>query len=137
KGFKDITLVSDQDYFLHHATLYATATGRSRDESVIPLKDIFANGNVKVVKDRAVSIDAARKLLIGDKKSYPYDSLIVALGVVTSYFNIEGLSSYSYGIKTLPEVDIFRNRLCEVIEADEHTHKTYVVVGAGPTGVEL
>lgn len=137
KGFKDITLVSDQDYFLHHATLYATATGRSRDESVIPLKDIFANGNVKVVKDRAVSIDAARKLLIGDKKSYPYDSLIVALGVVTSYFNIEGLSSYSYGIKTLPEVEIFRNRLCEVIEADEHTHKTYVVVGAGPTGVEL
>lgn len=137
KGIEDITLISDQDYFLHHATLYATATGRSRDESVIPLKDIFANTKVKVVKDRAVSVDATRKLLLGQKKSYPYDSLIVALGVVTSYFNIDGLANYSYGIKTLPEVEIFRNRLCEIIDADEHTHKTYVVVGAGPTGVEL
>lgn len=138
KGVKNITLVSDQDYFLHHATLYATATGRSRKESVVPLKDIFAeHPQVTVINDRAVSVDATRKLLVGEKKSYPYDSLIVALGVVTSYFNIDGLANYSFGIKTLPEVEIFRNHLCQVIKTDEHSHKNYVIVGAGPTGVEL
>lgn len=138
RGMKNITLISDQDYFLHHATLYATATGRSREESVIPLKDIFADHpQVKLVKDSAVSIDEPRKLLVGKKKSYHYDSLILSLGVVTNYFNIEGLASYSYGIKTLPEVEMFRDHLCTVIKKDDHVQKNYVVVGAGPTGVEL
>lgn len=138
QGMKDITLISDQDYFLHHATLYATATGRSREESVIPLKDIFAeHPNVKIVKDIAVSIDESRKLLVGKKKSYPYDSLVLSLGVVTNYFNIEGLATYSYGIKTLPEVETFRTHLCEIIQQDEYAQKNYVIIGAGPTGVEL
>ena len=41
-----ITLISDESYFLHHATLYATATGKSTEESVIPLNVIFAHQNV-------------------------------------------------------------------------------------------
>lgn len=138
QGADDITLISDQDYFLHHATLYATATGRSRQESVIPLKDIFATHKaVTFVKDTAISIDNARKLLVCQDGSYQYDTLVLALGVVTSYFDIEGLASHSYGIKTLPEVELFRDKLCEITDLKHVAHKNYVIVGAGPTGVEL
>lgn len=138
RGAENVTLISDQDYFLHHATLYATATGRSRQESVIPLKDVFAtHKSVTLVKDTAVSIDEARKLIVCKKGWYQYDTLILALGVVTSYFDIEGLASHSYGIKTLLEVETFRNRLCEITNLKDITHKNYVIVGAGPTGVEL
>ena len=57
-----ITLVSDEPYFLHHATLYATATGKNIAESVIPLKDIFAGyNNVTIVQDKISSIDPDRK----------------------------------------------------------------------------
>lgn len=138
QGVKDITLISDQDYFLHHATLYATATGRSHQESVIPLSDIFTPHKVvTLVKDTAISIDDTRKLLVCSNASYGYDTLILALGVVTSYFNIEGLANHSYGIKTLPEVESFRDKLCEITDLKHITHKNYVIVGAGPTGVEL
>ena len=64
-----ITLISDQPYFLHHATLYATATGRDSAESIISLTDIFAaHPSVTVVLDTVKSIDTARKLIIGGKK---------------------------------------------------------------------
>ncbi|HYG83798.1 MAG TPA: FAD-dependent oxidoreductase [Verrucomicrobiae bacterium] len=132
-----ITLISDEDYFLHHATLYATATGRSRDESVVPLRDIFAGyKNVTVVKDRITSLDLERKLVIG-KKNYPFEKAIFAMGVVTTYFGIKGLAEHSYGIKTLNEVTRFKQHLHKELTEDKHMDKNYVVVGAGPTGVEL
>lgn len=138
RGAKDVTLISDQEYFLHHATLYATATGHSRDESVVKLADIFANHpSVKLVKDTITSLDTHRKMIVGDAASYQYDTLILALGVVTTYFGIQGLAEHAYGIKTLSEVEKFKNHLHEELRADEHKDKTYVVIGAGPTGVEL
>ncbi|HEX6257918.1 MAG TPA: FAD-dependent oxidoreductase [Candidatus Saccharimonadales bacterium] len=133
-----ITLISDQDYFLHHATLYATATGRSRKESVIPLVDIFARyKNVTVVKDSIETIDVERRLLNGKVGSYNYDNAILAMGVVTTYFGISGLAEHSYGIKTLNEVDNFKRHLHDELVEDKHMDKNYVIVGAGPTGVEL
>lgn len=137
-GHKQITLISDQDYFLHHATLYATATGRSRKESVVRLTDIFADyPDVAVVKDTVTALDVERKMVIGKAKSYDYDTLVLALGVVTTYFGIQGLAEHSYGIKTLSEVEKFKNHLHAELEEDRHMDKAYVVIGAGPTGVEL
>ncbi len=53
-----ITLITDKSYFLHHATLYATATGKSTEESVIPLNVIFADHpNVKIVEDTITGLD--------------------------------------------------------------------------------
>ena len=133
-----VTLISDQDYFLHHATLYATATGRSRRESVISLNDIFAlHSNVTIVKDRITSIDPDRKMVIGDAASYQYEKIVFALGVVTTYFGIDGLAEHSYGIKTLGDVERFKQHLHDELVEDRHMDKNYVVVGAGPTGVEL
>ena len=138
KNIGKVTLVSDEPYFLHHATLYATATGRSKSESVIPLESIFKNhSNVMVVQDRMISLDPDRKLVVGKKKSYQYDTLIIAIGVVTTYFGIDGMQQHSFGIKTLEDVQKFNNHLHTELVADKHLDKNYVIIGAGPTGVEL
>lgn len=132
-----ITLISDEEYFLHHATLYATATGKSMAESVVPLKHVFANyPNVKVVHDKIISIDPSLRLLIGGKKQYHYDKVVLSLGSVTTYFGIKGMAEHCFGIKSLEDIKKFQNHIHEAVVEDK-LDKEYVIVGAGPTGVEL
>jgi len=132
-----VTLISDETYFLHHATLYATATGKNAAESVISLHDIFAaHPNVTVVHDTVKSIDPERKLVIGGKKQYRYDEAILALGSVTTYFGIDGMEQHAYGIKSLDEIKRFKEHIhTELVE--KKLDKEYFVIGAGPTGIEL
>jgi NADH dehydrogenase len=133
-----ITLISDEPFFLHHATLYATATGRATAESVVTLKHIFADyENVKIIHDSMISIDPDRKLVVGKKKPYEYDTLIIAIGAVTTHFDIHGLNTHSFGVKTLKEVREFNHHLHQELIDDKHLNKHCVVIGAGPTGVEL
>lgn len=134
-----ITLISDQPYFLHHATLYATATGRSVNESVVSLEDIFArHHDVTVIQDTVTKVDGEKHIVFGEsKKRYAYDNLVIAIGVVTTYFGIQGMADHSYGIKTLGEVNEFKEHIKGEVLADKHFDKNYIVIGAGPTGVEL
>jgi len=132
-----ITLISDEPYFLHHATLYATATGKNTAESVISLKDIFAEyPHVTVVDDKITSIDPARRLIISTKKQYKYDEAILALGSVTTYFGIKGMQQHAYGIKSLSEIHAFKEHIHSEL-VHKKLDKEYFVIGAGPTGVEL
>lgn len=132
-----ITLISDQPYFLHHATLYATATGKSTEESVIPLNLIFANHpNVEIVEDTVISFDPSRKLVSSRKRDYKYDKLVLALGSTTDFFNIKGLEKHAFGIKSLEEVREFQDHIYQSV-IREKLDKEYFVIGAGPTGVEM
>lgn len=138
KKLGTVTLVSDESFFLHHATLYATATGRATAESVVTLKEIFAQyKNVKIIRDTMISIDPDRKMVVGKKKPYEYETLIIAIGAVTTHFDINGMNAHSYGVKTLEEVRDFNRHLHEELVIDKHLDKHYVIIGAGPTGVEL
>lgn len=138
KQLGKITLISNEPYFLYHASLYATATGRDAAASVVRLEDIFAaHHDVDVVLDTMESIDPRRKLVIGQQKQYPYDNLVIAIGVVTTYFGIKGMEAHSYGIKTLDEVKVFKKHLHDLVVADHHMDKNYIVIGGGLTGVEL
>jgi len=131
-----ITLISDESYFLHHATLYATATGKNFAESIIPLNTIFANHpNVEVVLDKVTTFDPKRHL-IGGKKDYHYDKLILALGSVTTYFGIEGMKEHSYGIKSIHQIKDFHEHIHEEL-VNQKLDKEYFVIGAGATGVEM
>ncbi len=131
-----ITLISDETYFLHHATLYATATGKNMAESVIPLQTIFANHpNVELVLDKITSFDPNRHLITG-KKDYHYDKLILALGSVTTYFGIEGMKEHSYGIKSLNQIKDFQEHIHDEL-VQQKLDKEYFVIGAGSTGVEM
>ncbi len=138
KQLGKITLISDEPYFLHHATLYATATGRDAESTVIDLEDMFAtHHDIEVVHGAMKTIDYRRKLVVCDGKDVSYDSLILALGSVTNYFGIKGMQKHSYGIKSLKEVDDLRRHLHDEVIKNQHRDSSYFVIGAGPTGVEL
>jgi len=132
-----ITLISDQPYFLHHATLYATATGKSTEESVIPLATIFVNHpQVEVVSDFITSFDPHRKLISSERKDYHYDKLVLALGATTNFYGVRGMEKHAYGIKTLEEVREFQDHIhAEVVE--QKLDKDYFVIGGGLTGIEM
>lgn len=132
-----VTLVSDTPYFLHHATLYATATGRDMAESVLPLNRIFDNyPGVTLVQDKIVGIDAKRRMMVGEKGQYKYDKAVLAMGSVTTYFGIEGMADHSFGIKSVDEIKKFHDHIHDEI-VHKQLDKEYFVIGCGPTGVEL
>lgn len=132
-----VTLISDRSYFLHHASLYATATGRSTEESVIPLAHIFASHpNVEVIEDHIKGFDPHRRLISGKKKDYHYDILVLALGSVTSFFNVAGGDAHAYGISTLKDVYALQEHIHDEVVAQK-LDKEYFVIGAGLIGVEL
>lgn len=137
KRHQNVTLISDKDYFLYYPALYATATGHSHLQSVVPLEEIFEDTSVTIITDTVHAIDSDRRTIKGELREYQYDQLILALGVVTSYFGIKGLPEYSYSIKSYDEVQRFKTHLHQELAQDHHVDKHYVVVGAGPTGVEL
>lgn len=134
-----ITLITDKPDFQYYPALYGTATGHSHLESWVPLGTIFAGKmNVNVVIDMITKIDPASKTLKSSNgNSYHYDHLVLALGAVTTYFGIEGLDQYSYGIKSEEEIRNLKHHLYQEIAEQHEVEKQYVVIGGGPTGVEL
>ncbi|HLG90777.1 MAG TPA: FAD-dependent oxidoreductase [Candidatus Saccharimonadales bacterium] len=133
-----VALISDQTDFRYYPALYHAATGGSPLASSIPLSEIFTNKRVRVVKDIAKKLDReTRKVECASGKSYHYDILVVALGVVTNYFDIRGLKKYSYGIKTLEDAQGLRDHLHQLIADGRKPDLNYVVIGGGATGVEL
>lgn len=133
----EITLVSDKDHFVYYPALYATATGGSHLQSIVPIEEVIGSRNIRLVVDEVVGLDTIRKHVVGRHKHYGYDSVVFALGVVTTYFGIKGLDTYSYSIKSAHEVARFKQHLHDELTADHHLDRNYIVVGAGPTGVEL
>lgn len=132
-----VTLISDRDYFQYYPALFSTATGHSYRESWVPLTNVFeGHSNVKIIQDTITSIDMSAKLLKG-ASSYHYESAVLALGSVTSYFGIEGLDTFSYGIKSQEEIRRLQDHLWREMSDGTDDEKSYVIIGAGPTGVEL
>lgn len=134
----DITLVSDQENFRYYPTLYRAAIGGKKEISSIPLGEIFREMNVKIVRDSAKTINRDKQTVtMASGKQYPYESLIIALGVVTNYFGIKGLRQYSFGIKTIEEARQLRDHLHNQLVKDNRPDINYIVIGGGATGVEL
>jgi NADH:ubiquinone reductase (H+-translocating) len=132
-----ITLISDREYFQYYPALFSTATGHDSRESFVPLKDIFkSHPNVNLVVDSIQSIDTSAQLIKG-RHSYHYDTAVFALGSVTTYFGIEGLDTYAYGIKSQNEIIKLQEHLWNEMSDGSDDEKHYVIIGAGPTGVEL
>ena len=133
-----ITLLSDRDSFNYYPTLFHVAAGGRRANARIPLKNIFNGKPVNLQLGRAIQLDRQDKCIItADKQRLPYDTLILALGVVTNYFNIPGLESLSYGVKSIEQVERFKQHLHRQLIEEKRPDLNYVIVGGGPTGIEL
>jgi NADH dehydrogenase len=133
-----VTLLSEDSDLRYYPTLYHTATGGKRANSSIPLARILKGKRVEIVQGTAQSLDRKAKLIqTTDGGKYSFDTLILSLGVVTNYFAIPGLQEYSYSIKTQSEVARFKAHLHGQLLNDHKPDLNYVIVGAGPTGIEL
>ena len=133
-----VTLLTDNDHFTYYPTLYHVATGGSRINASIPLKAIFENSNVEIRIGKATKLDRKTKTITtDDAKSYDYNTLVLALGQVTNYFNIPGLAELSYSVKSIDEVERLKAHLHSQLISDHKPDLNYIIVGAGPTGVEL
>lgn len=134
-----VTLISDQSFFRYYPMLYRTATGGSKVSSEIPLEEIFENKNdVVLVMDVAQKLDRDNKTInTKSGKTFKFDILVVALGVVTNFFGIKGLKEYAYGIKTVEDSRRLRDHLHTLLVQKQKPDINYVIIGGGPTGVEL
>lgn len=134
----DITLISDHDDFRVYATLYHVASGGSHRVASIPLTEVFSAKRVNVVIDSVVSLDRQKKSVITKNgQTFSYEALILGLGVVTNYFGISGLQEFSFGIKTLSDAEELKAHLHQHLCDNGRFDHSYVVIGGGPTGVEL
>lgn len=133
-----VTLLSDRPDFRYYPSLYHTATGGLHNQSSIPLTDILPTDKVTLALGTATKLDRDHKTITTTEGHIiPYDTLILALGVVTNYFGIKGLDKYSYGIKSLEEIQRFKTHLHKQLSDSQHPESNFIIIGAGPTGIEL
>lgn len=133
-----VTLLSDHSHFRYYPGLYHSATGGRRAGARIRLDNILEGSNVTFVRATAKKLNRKKKeITTDDGQKLHYDQLLLALGNVTNYFGIKGLQEYSYGIKSTEEAERFKKHLHEQFIENGCPDLNYVIVGGGPTGIEL
>src|SRR5438128_1644084 len=142
-----ITLVDRQNHHLFQPLLYQVATaGLSAPEIAQPIRSILSNKpRVTVLLDSVVDFKHAEKKVALEKNTLSYDYLVLALGGVTSYFGHPEWEQFAPGLKSLDDALRIRRHVLLAFEKAENASgesergrlMTIVVVGGGPTGVEL
>ncbi|HMC27846.1 MAG TPA: NAD(P)/FAD-dependent oxidoreductase [Verrucomicrobiae bacterium] len=142
-----ITLVDRTNHHLFQPLLYQVATaGLSAPEIAQPIRSILSDHpNLTVLMEEVQAIDLTVKRVTLSKAPLAYDYLVLALGSVTSYFGHPEWEQFAPGLKTLDDALLIRNNILAAFEraeteperAERERLMTIVVVGGGPTGVEL
>lgn len=133
-----VILLSDHDSLRYYPTLYHNATGGARANSNISFDTLFADKKLTVYIDKATALDRKAKVVAtATDLKLEYDTLVLGLGVVTNYFGIKGLEEYSYGIKTNHQAERLKAHLHRQLIDEHGPDLNYIIVGAGPTGIEL
>jgi NADH dehydrogenase len=144
----EVTVVDRMHHHLFQPLLYQVASGGlATGECATSIRaELKGNANTAVLMAQANGLDVERRQLILDRgERLDYDSLIVACGAQTSYFGNERWREVSCGLKTLADAVDLRNRIYGAFEQAERANETtvreewmtFVVIGGGPTGVEL
>src|SRR5580698_4938052 len=143
----EVTLVDRRNFHLFQPLLYQVATGSlSPSEVSSPLRAVLrSHKNTRVLLGEAVSLDAAARSLILADGAIPYDTLIVATGARNFYFGHPDWPAVAPGLKSIEDATAMRHKILYAFEAAERendpakraTWLTFVIVGGGPTGVEL
>jgi NADH dehydrogenase len=133
----EVTLLSDHSHFRYYPATYRAAAGGYYAGSHIRLSNILTDG-IKYVRGTAAKLDRKRRQIITEEgETYPYDILILALGSVTNYFGIKGLKEHSYNLKTYGATTRLKKHLHQQFIKNGCPDPNYVIVGGGPTGIEL
>jgi NADH dehydrogenase len=144
----DVTVIDRMNHHLFQPLLYQVATGAiSASDCATPIRvHLKRQSNASVLMAEVADFDVGRRQVILERgERLDYDSLIVACGAQTSYFGHDEWADVSFGLKTLADAVDLRSRVFAAFEEAERTDDpetrdewlTFVVVGGGPTGVEV
>jgi NADH:ubiquinone reductase (H+-translocating) len=143
----EVTLIDRVNYHLFQPLLYQVATGSLSPANIAaPLRQILKHQkNVKVLLAEAKNIDVVNRRVILSDGTVDYDTLVVATGSSHQYFGHDEWERFAPGLKTVEDATDMRRRILLAFEAAEREPDperrrawlTFVIVGAGPTGVEL
>ena len=143
----DVLVIDRNNYHGFWPLLYQVATAGLEPESVAyPVRAIIRRySNVSFMMAEVIQIDPVAKLVYTSTTALPYDYLIIAAGSANNYFGNDTLSEHTFGLKDVEDAELLRNTVLAnfeyaVSEADPQIRQrlmTLVVVGGGPTGVEL
>jgi NADH:ubiquinone reductase (H+-translocating) len=147
KANVNVTLIDKRNFHLFQPLLYQVATGTlSPGDISSPLRAVFSKSkNTQVLLGEVKDINPKAQQVILDDKIVPYDTLIVATGANHSYFGKDHWKDVAPGLKTVEDAIEMRRRIFGAFEAAESENDpekrrawlTFVIVGGGPTGVEL
>jgi len=143
----DVTLIDRRNFHLFQPLLYQVATGGLSPANIAsPLRALLRRQkNTRVLLGEAVDIDVANRRLILSDGAVPYDTLILAAGAKDQYCGHDDWERLAPGLKTIEDATEMRRRILLAFEAAERATDparvrewlTFIIVGAGPTGVEL
>lgn len=152
RGLRDapvsVTMVDRRNHHLFQPMLYQVATAALNPADIAsPIRSVLRKQkNTEVLLAEATAVDTAeRRVLLSDGGTLPYDYLIVATGARHSYFGHDAWEPLAPGLKSLEDALEIRRRVLLAFERAErendavrrHAYLTFVVVGGGPTGVEM
>ncbi|NJP12625.1 MAG: NAD(P)/FAD-dependent oxidoreductase [Leptolyngbyaceae cyanobacterium RU_5_1] len=142
-----VTLIDKRNFHLFQPLLYQVATGTLSPADISsPLRGILSDSqNTRILMDEVVDVDPQQQTVITRGQQLEYDTLIVATGVSHHYFGNDHWKTTAPGLKTVEDALDMRRRIFMAFEAAEKESDpekrkawlTFVIVGGGPTGVEL
>lgn len=139
----EVLIIDKKNHHLFQPLLYQVATASlSPGDIAVPIREVFSKAkNVKVIMDEVTSIDKTQNAVLCNRGNvYHYDNLILAPGSTPNYFNNPGFEKYAPGLKNLEDALNIRVKVLRAFERCEQLNKeelNIVIIGAGPTGVEL
>ncbi|AKG23535.1 NAD(P)/FAD-dependent oxidoreductase [Calothrix sp. 336/3] len=147
KADVDVTLIDKRNFHLFQPLLYQVATGTlSPGDISSPLRAVLSKSkNTKVLLGEVNDINPETQQVIMGDETVPYDTLVIATGANHSYFGNDSWKDLAPGLKTVEDAIEMRRRIFSAFEAAEKETDpekrrallTFVIVGGGPTGVEL
>src|SRR3712207_6393439 len=147
-GAGDVTLVANDDHFLHTPLLYEYLSGEVEAWHIAPrYSELIGDDKVHFVQGAVTDVDFDRKevAVAGRVRKLPYDYLVLAFGGVTNFWGIEGAEAHALPFRKIRHADALRARMIEALDRippdaapqDARRAATFVVVGGGASGVEL
>lgn len=146
KSNYEVYLIDKNNYHQFQPLMYQVATARLEPASIsFPLRKVFQYcKNIKIRIADVLRVDTVNKIVKTSIADYTYDYLVVAVGCKTNYFGNTELEKHAFPMKSVPESIQLRNRILQTFEdaiitkpEDMQFLLNFVIVGGGPTGVEL
>ena len=142
----EVTLIDRQNYHLFTPLLYQVCTGELPPHAVAyPLRDATASAGFRFLQSEIVALDVDHRRVGTADAEVPYDHVVIALGSVTNDYGIPGVRQNALPVKWLADAENLRRHVLDIFEtaatetdiARRREQLTFVIVGAGPVGVEL